>query len=207
MTTNTATRSSLPGLLIFLSIPIALYAFVFQSGMAGGTDFHERFATMPVFAACHILGSGVALLLGGFQFLPALRRRRPELHRWLGRTYLVAVCAGGIGGLVLASNATGGLVARVGFSGLGIVWLYSGWQACAAIRRRDIRSHQRWMVRNFALTFAAVTLRIYLGLSEAAGIPFQEFYPVVAWLCWVPNLILVEWLLLSPLNPVPPGRL
>ena len=54
------------------------------------------------------------------------------------------------------------------------------------------------MIRNFALTFAAVTLRAYLGLSQAVfGLSFEAFYPVVAWLCWVPNLIVAEWLVIT----------
>jgi len=50
------------------------------------------------------------------------------------------------------------------------------------------------MVRNFALTFAAVTLRLWLPASIASGVAFEVAYPVVAWLCWVPNLVLAEWL-------------
>lgn len=36
-----------------------------------------------------------------------------------------------------------------------------------------------------------------LALVFAAGFAFEDFYPVRAWLCWVPNLILVEWILLA----------
>jgi hypothetical protein len=42
------------------------------------------------------------------------------------------------------------------------------------------------MIRSFALTFAAATLRIY-QLSLAAGLNPADSYPVVAWLCWVPD--------------------
>jgi len=52
------------------------------------------------------------------------------------------------------------------------------------------------MTRSYALTFAAVTLRIYLPLSQVAGIPFEPAYQTIAWLCWVPNLIVAEWLIL-----------
>ena len=45
------------------------------------------------------------------------------------------------------------------------------------------------MVINFSLTFAAVTLRIGLGIGFASGIPFEIFYPSLAWICWVPNLL------------------
>lgn len=196
--TSTITVRVLLWLLIGSSILIGLYAFIFQLGMSGNTDFEERFAQIPLLAAFHVLGSGIALLIGGFQFLPGLRARRTGLHRWLGRIYLSAVLIGGIGGIALAGRADGGLAGQFGFSLLAVLWLLSGWQAYAAIRRRDIPAHRVWMIRNFSLTFAAVTLRIYLGLAQGpAGISFDAFYPVVAWLAWVPNLIIAEWFIIA----------
>lgn len=188
-------------LLIMLSLPVAFYAFAFQLGLTGGADFQSRFGELPVFGALHVLGSGLALGIGGFQFLPGLRARHITWHRWLGRIYLLAVLVGGIGGLVMAAGAAGGLVGRVGFALLAVTWLVSGWQAYAAVRRGDLTAHRLWMIRNFALTFAAVTLRIYLGVfTGALGIPFAECYPLVAWLCWVPNLIVAEWLIVARPN-------
>jgi hypothetical protein len=49
------------------------------------------------------------------------------------------------------------------------------------------------MVRNFSLTFAAVTLRLYIPASVFAGIDFAVAYPIIAWLCWLPNLLVAEW--------------
>ena len=49
------------------------------------------------------------------------------------------------------------------------------------------------MIRSYALTYAAVTLRIYLPLSLMAALPMQAAYPAIAWLCWVPNLLVAEW--------------
>jgi len=57
-----------------------------------------------------------------------------------------------------------------------------------------VLAHQRWMIRSLALTFAAVTLRVYLPLSVAVGLPFDVAYPVIAWVCWVPNLLVAECL-------------
>jgi hypothetical protein len=108
------------------------------------------------------------------------------------------VLLGGIGGLVLATIATGGLVARVGFALLAVMWLASGAQAYLAVRRGDLVRHRRWMIRNFALTFAAVTLRLHLPvLTFGFNVPFDDAYAVVAWLAWVPNLVIAEWLLLE----------
>lgn len=184
--------------LILLSIPIGLYAFGFQFAGIGSPEFHARFATSPVMAAFHVIGGGFALIAGGFQFSTRLRRRAPALHRWVGRFYLMVVLFGAIGGAALATIATGGLVARVGFFLLAILWLWSGTAAYLAIRRRDIDTHRRWMVRNFALTFAAVTLRLHLPMLQFGfGVPFDAAYPVVAWLAWVPNLVVAEWVILA----------
>jgi hypothetical protein len=52
------------------------------------------------------------------------------------------------------------------------------------------------MTRSYALAFGAVTLRIYLAVFALAGVEFWTGYRIASWLCWVPNLILVEAVLL-----------
>ena len=53
------------------------------------------------------------------------------------------------------------------------------------------------MLRSYALTLAAVTLRLYMPAFAIAGVGFDAAYPLIAWLCWVPNLVVVEWLVLA----------
>ena len=48
------------------------------------------------------------------------------------------------------------------------------------------------MIRSWSLTFAAVTLRIYIPVSVVLGIRFELAYPAIAWLAWVPNLLVAE---------------
>jgi len=192
--TTLPTRIGL-GLLITGSLFIALHAFLFQAGVSGSPEFQARFDTKPVFAAMHVLGSGLALLIGPFQFLAGLRSRRPALHRRLGQTYVAMIFIGGIGGIGLAVMAHGGLVARVAFFTLDVLWIYTIVRAFSAIRAGHIVTHQQWMMRNFALTFGAVMLRVWLGVGALLGWSFDEMYPVTTWFAWVPNLILVEWYL------------
>lgn len=185
-------------LVICLALPIALYGLAFSFVPDANPEFRTRLFSLPWYAYAHFIGSGVALLVGGFQFSARLRRRHPALHRWSGRTYLLACLAGGLGGLGLSSISFGGPATHVGFALLAVLWLYSGLQAWLAIRRRDLAGHQRWMIRSFALTFAAVTLRIELGLlTGVAGLDFADAYVTVAWLSWVPNLIIAEWFLVT----------
>jgi hypothetical protein len=62
-----------------------------------------------------------------------------------------------------------------------------------AALRRDIPTHRAWMVRSYALIYAAVTLRIALPLLVIAFGDFLPAYRAVAWLSWVPNLLWAEW--------------
>lgn len=184
-------------LLVVLSLPVALYGLAFAFSPDANPDFYRRLMMLPWYAHAHFLASGTALLVGGFQFSARLRRSRPALHRWIGRGYLLAVLVGSIGGMGLAMISHGGPPTHVAFSLLSALWLYSGLQAYRAIRDGDVAEHRRWMIRNFSLTFAAVTLRIELGLLiEAVGWTFDEAYVTVAWLSWVGNLLLAEWWLL-----------
>ncbi len=184
--------------LIALSVPIALYGLAFSFVDQANPDFRERLFSLPGYAYVHFLGSGFALLVGGFQFSGSLRRKHLKLHRWLGRSYLLACLAGGIGGLGLATISYGGPPTHVGFGLLGVLWLYTGARAYQAIRGGDVAAHRIWMIRSFALTFAAVTLRVELGLlTGALGWSFHDAYLTVAWLCWVPNLVVAEWWLLG----------
>jgi uncharacterized membrane protein len=183
--------------LVVLSLGVAGYAAGVYGLLPVGTMLHPEmratFEAQRTGIYTHIFASMIALALGPLQFSSRVRAARPALHRWLGRLYLgIGVCVGGLAGLFMAFFAFGGPVSRIGFACLALAWLYSGFRAYRAIRARDVASHRRWMVRNFALTFAAVTLRLWLPASVVAGVPFELAYPVIAWLCWVPNLLVAE---------------
>jgi len=142
----------------------------------------------------HIVGGIVALGLGPFQFLRGLRTRQPALHRWIGRFYLLGILLGGVAGLYMATFAYTGPVAGFGFGALALLWLITGAFAYHSIRHGDVNRHRRWMIRNFALTFAAVTLRLQLPLLTPM-FGFELGYMIVAWSAWMPNLLVVEWFL------------
>ncbi len=146
----------------------------------------------------HIIGGMIAMALGPFQFIAGLRQRWPSLHRGIGRVYLSACAVGGIAGLYMAYYAHGGFPAELGFGMLAVAWLTSAVMALIRIRARNIAAHREWVLRSYALTFAAVTLRIYLAVhgtlleAEVIDLPFTEMYIAVAWICWVPNLLAAE---------------
>ena len=161
----------------------------------GHPDIKARFLGTALAGFAHALGGAVAVVLGPLQFLSIIRRRAPRVHVWIGRTYLGAVLAGALGGLYFAPTSVAGPAGTVGFTCLAVFWLYSGSLAYLEIRRGHIDAHRRWMIRNYALTFAAVTLRIELPLLLMSGVVFPTALMIVSWLCWVPNWCVVEgWL-------------
>ncbi len=151
----------------------------------------------------HVAGSILALVIGPFVLLPHTRTaRRLPLHRWLGRIYLGAVLFGGMTGLYMATIAYGGLPTRLGFASLSVLWLFSGAMAYTRIRKGDIANHRAWMIRNYALTFAGVMLRLWLGMLIASGLQFESGYRVVAWLSWIPNLAVAQVIITRRANEV-----
>lgn len=145
----------------------------------------------------HIVASMLAILIGPFQFLPTLRKGRLlKIHRWLGRAYLLSVLCGGIGGLYMAQFGYGGLISELGFATLALLWLYSGYMAYQQIRNKEIEAHRQWMIRNYALTLAGTLLRVWVPIFVVGmGIEFVPAYRAIAWLCWVPNLLIAEWII------------
>ena len=185
-------------LLYFLSLGVAGYAVIAYTLLPLGSLVHNEmqvnFEANRIGIYAHVFFSALALTLGPFQFAKYLRRKHVRVHRWLGRLYLgLGVLVGGLSGLYMSFFAFGEAISKLGFAVLAQLWLFTGFKAYQAIARGKIAEHRSWMIRNFSLTLAAVTLRLYLPLSMAAGIEFLFAYSIIAWLCWVPNLLLAEW--------------
>ncbi|MCK0180521.1 DUF2306 domain-containing protein [Flavobacteriaceae bacterium S0862] len=144
----------------------------------------------------HIYFGGIALLTGWSQFLKKWRLKYLKTHRALGKIYIISVLLSGLAGLYIAFYANGGVTAKIGFSLLAILWLLTTVMAYQSIRKKQITKHEQWMVRSYALCFAAVTLRLWLPiLPVILQIGFDEAYIIISWLCWVPNILFAELLI------------
>jgi uncharacterized membrane protein len=185
-----------------LALAVAAYAAAALASPAMRTPFIANlFATLPVAIATHLAGGLVAIAAGALQVNSRLRRRSLSVHRWLGRLYVVAVIVGSVAGFILALSSFGGLVTHFGFGLMAICWLGTTMNAYRHIRIGNVLAHRAWMLRSYALTLAAVTLRLYLPVSLANGIEFESAYQLVSWLSWVPNLLIVEWFVLARRPP------
>ena len=188
----TAVNYAIWAVIAFLSVGVGGYALFHTF-----TGFVHLPLTNPMLdqwgLQTHIAASGVAMTLGAFQFLKPLRRKAPTLHRWIGRVYVLACTVGGLAGGVIALYSTAGPVAGWGFFMLALLWVPFTLMALRAAMQKDFTSHEIWMIRSFALTFAAVTLRLQLPIGPMlTGGDFLAAYVWIAWLAWVPNLIVAE---------------
>jgi uncharacterized membrane protein len=136
----------------------------------------------------HISMGGLALLIGWLQFVKRIRIKHVGIHKTIGKCYVIAVLASGLASLYIAYFATGGIIPSLGFTLLGLIWLYSTIMAYLSIKRGHIQQHQMYMIFSYAACFAAVTLRIWLPLLSSAFGEFLLAYKIVAWLCWIPNV-------------------
>ncbi|TMM59544.1 DUF2306 domain-containing protein [Maribacter algarum] len=137
----------------------------------------------------HISFGGLALLVGWVQFSKRFRNANLKRHRLIGKIYMIAVGISGLAGLYIAFYATGGVIAKLGFGSLAVIWLYTTFKGYQTIRNGDIQKHEIYMIYSYAACFAAVTLRIWLPMLSTAFGGFIPAYRIVAWLCWVPNMI------------------
>ncbi len=144
------------------------------------------------FLPMHAMTASIALLLGALQFITRRRGGRAAWHRTVGAAYITCCLVAAPTGLILALGSTAGPVATVGFGLLAVIWFYVNAQGLRAVLDRRYSEHGEWMIRSFALAFAAVMLRLYLPLLNPLGIDFMDGYRAISFLCWIPNLILAE---------------
>lgn len=178
---------------------LAISPYLTFDPSVSGDQFEEKFAAHPIALYVHIIGGIVGILLGPWQFMPDLRTRHITLHRGIGTCYLIGCVSSGIAGLIMATRAFGGFPAGMGFGLLAVSWLSCNGFALQRVLTHRYAQHREWMIRSYALTLAAFTLRIsllvYSILLETGviSLPFIQMYTAIAWLCWVPNIIVAEW--------------
>ncbi|MFD5830660.1 DUF2306 domain-containing protein [Lentzea sp. NPDC060358] len=150
----------------------------------------------------HAVPAGIALVTGPWQFVPKLRTRYPRLHRVTGRVYLVAVVAASLAAVYSAAVTKSGFALQVAFFVLIVAWLFTAAKAYRTIRRGEVQLHRVWMIRNYTLTFAAVTLRLYqlpliALMNSVTWLEYREVYTVSAWMSLLGNVLVAEYFIVQ----------
>jgi Predicted membrane protein (DUF2306) len=172
------------GLAAFLSLGVALFSYrlLAPDPPAVGDDVLANLMRRP-WLPVH----------AGFAATALLRLRAPKLHRSIGKFYVVACLVAAPAGLLLAWGTDAGPIAQWGFGTLAVLWFAATGYAFWLATQRRFAEHRRWMIRSFAMTFAAVTLRLYLPIPPMfLHMSFIEGYRAISWFCWTSNLLAVE---------------
>lgn len=185
------------GLFWFLSIAVALvsYRFVILGMKMGFPNMVHQLVSPNYAFYLHVICAPIALVIAPFQLSQKFRTKSVRRHRFMGAMYCAAVLLAGVSGILIGFEAMHGPIARSGFILLAVIWLTVTFRALQFARRGEIVLHREWMIRSIALTFAGVMLRVWLPAQLITGVPFDVAYQVVAWLCWVPNLVVAEYII------------
>jgi uncharacterized membrane protein YozB (DUF420 family) len=150
----------------------------------------------------HVYTSIFVLLLGLFQFSASLRKNFPTIHRTIGKSYVILILLlASPSGLVIGYYANGGLISQLGFMTLAILWFVFTLMAFNYARKREFKKHRIFMLRSFALTLSAISLRLLkFGIVGLWELPPMDVTRIIAWGGWCLNLVLIELYIRSSLK-------
>lgn len=174
-----------------------------RAGAVPDEPFSRNYVAHPWPAYLHIVPGLVYLLGAPFQLSARFRRGHLTLHRRMGRV-LIAV---GAFSVVLAlfigiSHPFGGWVEGTATVVFGLWFLTCLGLALAAVRRRNIANHRRWMIRAFAVGIGIATIRVWVGIflalhhaltSAPPNGPQASTFGLAFWLGFAVNVAVGEW--------------
>lgn len=161
------------------------------------TGLDADFALHSALTLVHIVPGLLFMVLGPLQFWPRLRNRRPRLHRWMGRVFLVSGMIIGVTALLMSPRmAIGGANETAATTFFAVIFLFALIKAYLAIRSRRIVAHREWMIRAFAVGLAVATIRPIIGAffatSPLTHLTPHEFFGIAFWLGFTSHLIAAE---------------
>ena len=141
--------------------------------------------------------SSILVLLTGFLAIIRVKFNKIKIHQYAGKAYVFLILfLAAPTGIYMGFFANGGFFSKISFVILGIFWWFSTFKAYQLIRQKNYKAHQQWMWRSFALTLSAITLRLWKWIIVYFFHPSpMDVYEIVAWLGWVPNILLIELLI------------
>ena len=143
----------------------------------------------------HVYTSIFGLLAGFTQFNESILKNRKKIHKTIGKLYVIIVLFfAAPSGFFIGLFANGRFYSKVAFVILAVLWFYFTLQGFLKIKKHHFTEHRKFMLRSFALAFSAITLRLWKVIIVYLFHPApMDVYQIIAWLGWIPNLIIVEY--------------
>ncbi len=145
----------------------------------------------------HVFSAIFALFAGFTQFSSIILKEHRSIHRLIGRLYAYDIMIINFpAAMIMAVYANGLLPSKTAFVILDCLWFWFTYKAVIEIRRKNVIAHKQFMMRSYALTLSAITLRSWkIIISGFVTIDPLHLYMIDAWMGFVPNLLFVEWLI------------
>jgi hypothetical protein len=145
----------------------------------------------------HVFSVFFALVAGFTQFSNTVLKDHKNIHRLMGKIYAIDILFINFpAAMIMAIYANGHLPGKMAFVVLDCLWFYFTLMAMIKVRKRDFKAHKQFMIRSYALTLSAVTLRTWkIIILGFVYIDPLHLYMIDAWLGFVPNLLFAEWLI------------
>lgn len=152
------------------------------------------FAHHPILTFIHIIPGFLFMVLAPLQFVPGIRSRWLEFHRWSGRVVMSAGVVIGVSALLMSFTLViGGANETVATVLFAVIFLFALIKAYRHIRRGEIARHREWMIRAFAIGLAIATIRPIVGLFFAfRRLSPHEFFGIAFWLGFTLHLLAAE---------------
>lgn len=160
-------------------------------------QYEIQFTHYKIAFFTHVFTSIFTLLFGWVQFFKF--SRKGFLHRNLGKAYIfIVLFLAGPSGLVMSFYANGNWLSKTSFIMLSLLWIYFTYQAWTKARQKEFNTHRNFMIRSYALTLSAITLRLWkwVVVSLLSPLP-MDTYILVSILGWTLNLIVAEIIILK----------
>lgn len=142
----------------------------------------------------HVYSSIIIISLGLTQFSNLIRNKLSIIHKISGKLYILLILlVAAPSGLIMSYHANGGLLSKISFLILSILWFVFTFNAYKSIKKRNFKKHRNFMFRSYALTLSAISLRLlkYVIVS-VFELPPMDTYKIVSILGWTINLAIVE---------------
>lgn len=142
------------------------------------------FAKHAALTLVHIIPAALFLVLTPLQFVPAIRLKHLQVHRWLGKILVVSGLVIGISALVMSYTMNiGGANETAATTLFGILFLFCLIKAYRHIRRKEVAQHREGMIRAFGIGLGVATTRPIVGMFFAfRKLTPHEFFGIAFWL-------------------------
>jgi uncharacterized membrane protein len=158
-------------------------------------SYHIHYAQNALLMYVHVYGGIIFLVTGCYQLIPFFRKKYIEIHRLVGKLFLIISLLVSITALILGVYFPfGNLLESYTTFIFGMFLLYAVFKAYATIRRKNVLDHSYWVRRIFFVSLSIATIRgVMIANMAITGENIQEVMGRSFLIAFLVHATLVEW--------------